>query len=554
MVFYDYSIRTKLSAWASAAVVLVAGMLVNQQISDYRVDTYRADADSKQFAAVEALRGAEQSRAMQLEVREIRLGVAAGEFDRAFTRLDADGAAALAHVKAAFEITDDERLEKLADLVKDYVQSGAELAATAKEYGDTVAKIRSTDALGAEINTLFDTATSALMAEADLQRQYADEARVFASHLDLGIGLFIVAVLGGLAAFGAIAISSPIRRSGEVLLELARGNRTIAVPYIDRRDEVGDNARAAQTFKEKLLRIDELEAAEKETARRTAEQRRADMQTLANSFETTVANVVRSVSSSSTELEASAEALSRTAGATRDLSGKVLAASTHAADNVQSVSDATEQLIASLDAIDIQVRESSRIAHEAVGQAQKADARIAELSRAATRIGDVVNLISAIAEQTNLLALNATIEAARAGEAGRGFAIVAQEVKALAAQTGKATEEIGVQIGGVQSATRDSVTIIQEVGATISRISEIAATITAAVHEQSATTQQIAVNVQAAAAGASHVTANIAEVNNGALSVTAASAQVLASAQSLAQDGTRLSAEMEGFISAVCAN
>jgi methyl-accepting chemotaxis protein len=224
-----------------------------------------------------------------------------------------------------------------------------------------------------------------------------------------------------------------------------------------------------------------------------------------------------------------------------------------AAENVQTVSFATERLIGSVDEISRQVQESSRIALEAVAQAEKTDARIAELTRAAGRIGDVVKLITDIAAQTNLLALNATIEAARAGEAGRGFAVVAQEVKALAAQTSKATEEIGVQISGVQAATQDSVAIIQEIGATIGRIAEIAAAITSAVEVQGATTQQIAANVQAAAGSTAHVTANIAEVNDSAAEITSASAQVLSSAQMLSHEGSRLSAEMEEFFAAVVA-
>ena len=149
---------------------------------------------------------------------------------------------------------------------------------------------------------------------------------------------------------------------------------------------------------------------------------------------------------------------------TQQLSGTVAAASEQASANVQSVASATEEMTSSVNEISRQVQESSRIADEAVKQAQQTDGRINELSQAAGRIGDVVKLITAIAEQTNLLALNATIEAARAGEAGRGFAVVASEVKALAAQTAKATEEIGAQIAGMQSATQESVAAIKEIG------------------------------------------------------------------------------------------
>ena len=184
-------------------------------------------------------------------------------------------------------------------------------------------------------------------------------------------------------------------------------------------------------------------------------------------------------------------------------------------------------------------------------QAGKTDARINELSGAASRIGDVVKLITAVAEQTNLLALNATIEAARAGDAGRGFAVVAQEVKALAAQTAKATDEIGTQIGAMQTATQESVAAIKEIGGTIGRIANIATTIAAAVEEQGAATQEIARNVSQAAKGTAEVVSNISDVNRGASETGEASAKVLSSAQALARESGSLRQEVEKFVATV---
>ncbi len=197
------------------------------------------------------------------------------------------------------------------------------------------------------------------------------------------------------------------------------------------------------------------------------------------------------------------------------------------------------------------MQDSSAIARHAVEQAQATNARVSDLLQAANRIGDVIRLITAIAEQTNLLALNATIEAARAGEAGRGFAVVAQEVKALAAQTAKATDEIGSHIAGMQTATQDSVTAITRVGETIGRISEITETIAAAVEEQGAATREIARNVQQAAIGTGAVAADIGDVSRGASETGAASSQVLASARALAQEGDSLTAEVGKFLTTV---
>jgi len=364
----------------------------------------------------------------------------------------------------------------------------------------------------------------------------------------LTVGILIAL---GAMAFSFFGIARPIGSITGAMGVLAGGDTQTEIPFAARRDEIGRMAAAVQVFKDNMIRARELEAEAAETAARTAAQRKADMHRLADDFQSAVGEIVETVSSASTELEAAAGTLTKTAEVTQELSGTVAAASEQASANVQSVASATEEMTSSVNEISRQVQESSRIAIEAVKQAQQTDARINELSQAAGRIGDVVKLITAIAEQTNLLALNATIEAARAGEAGRGFAVVASEVKALAAQTAKATDEIGTQIAGMQSATQESVSAIKEIGQTIGRISEIASTIAAAVEEQGAATQEIARNVGEAAKGTAQVAANITDVNRGAGETGSASSQVLASAQSLSSESNHLRSEVEKFLSTV---
>jgi methyl-accepting chemotaxis protein len=329
--------------------------------------------------------------------------------------------------------------------------------------------------------------------------------------------------------------------AGDLAAEIATGGS----------DEIADMAEALQVFKGNMLESNRLRAERSETEKQARAQRRTEMQKLADEFEAAVGEIVQTVSSASTELEASATTLTRTAEETRQLSGLVEAASGEASNNVRSVAAATDEMSASIAEISRQVQESNRITGEAVSQAEVTDHRINELSKAALRIGDVVNLITTIAEQTNLLALNATIEAARAGESGRGFAVVAQEVKALAAQTAKATNEISSQIAGMQVATEDSVLAIKQIGSTIGRISEIAATIAVSVEQQDGATREIARNVEQAALGTSQVATNIVDVNNGARETGSASAKVLCSAQSLSGESNRLRLEVGRFLNMV---
>ncbi|HET6839922.1 MAG TPA: globin-coupled sensor protein [Bradyrhizobium sp.] len=261
--------------------------------------------------------------------------------------------------------------------------------------------------------------------------------------------------------------------------------------------------------------------------------------------------IITSLSSASNQLEGTARSLSENAGNTTRLATVVANASEDASTNVQSVASATEELASSVRAISTQVQESNRIAASAVQQADETDSRINALSLAANRIGDVIKLITSVAEQTNLLALNATIEAARAGEAGRGFAVVAQEVKALAAQTAKATDEIGIQIAGMQTATQEAVGSIKMISSTIGKISEISNAISAAIEEQGAATQEISGNIQRTAAGTSQVAGTIAEVSHGANQTGAASSQLLSSAKQLSDTTATLQTEIDDFLKTI---
>ncbi len=360
-------------------------------------------------------------------------------------------------------------------------------------------------------------------------------------------------LLGLLIAFLiARGIIGPLSGLTSGMEELAGGNFAVVLPGLDRKDEVGDMAQAVETFKVKAEEKARAEAEAKiQQDQVAARQRKADMIKLADSIEFAVGAIVQTVSSASTQLEASAGTLTSTAERSQELTTMVAAASEEASTNVQSVASATEELSSSVNEISRQVQELARMASEAVGQARTTNDRVSELSKAASRIGDVVELINTIAEQTNLLALNATIEAARAGEAGRGFAVVASEVKALAEQTSKATGEIGQQITGIQAATQDSVNAIKEISGTIERLSEIASTIAAAVEEQGAATQEISRNVQQAAQGTQQVSSNITDVQRGASETGSASSQVLSAAQSLSGDSNRLKLEVGKFLNSV---
>jgi methyl-accepting chemotaxis protein len=446
-----------------------------------------------------------------------------------------------------------EALEKLKAAVAGYLkQSKNAIEMADGDAGSALMFIKGAERNFADIEKLTDDLITRSSDSKDREIARAG-MKLDQQQLTLTAILLVVAFVGTMVSFLiGRNISRPVVAMSKAMRELAVGNFEVQLPGLDRRDEVGQMACAVEEFKVQALAKAERETAEREEKNRElAKERRIELHNLAQSFETAVGNIIENVGAASSELENSAVVLTKSSAATQQLSTVVATASEETSTNVQSVASATEEMANSINEIGRQVADSNRIANEAVDQAEKTDARIAELSLAANRIGDVTKLITTIAEQTNLLALNATIEAARAGDAGRGFAVVAQEVKTLASQTAKATSEISAQISGIQSATHDSVLAIKEISGTIGRVSEIAAAIAAAIEEQAAATQEIARNVQQAAVGSTQVATSIADVNRGAGDTGSASSQVLSSAQTLLNENKRLKAEVVKFLATV---
>jgi methyl-accepting chemotaxis protein len=368
-----------------------------------------------------------------------------------------------------------------------------------------------------------------------------------------------MAIAAGLAALLALVatallvrrITKPLKAVAETLTVLAEGRTDVEVKYADRHDEIGVIARTIDVFKTNRIERRQLEAERINAEKSATERRKAELNQFVEDFRARISGIIEQVMSSSGRFEEDAQRLSVTAHATAEMSGQSAGTSRQASEHVRSAATASNELSQSIIEISRRVQDSNNVAAEAVEQATATDERMAELSAAGHRIGDVVKLITSIAEQTNLLALNATIEAARAGEAGRGFAVVAQEVKTLAGQTAKATDEISSHIVNMQRATGESVDAIKAIGLTIERISEITGAISSAVEHQGAATQSIAHGVRAAAGGTVDVAENIERVAQGASETETTSSQMLQSAKALSEVSVHLRDEVEKFLDSV---
>ena len=570
----NLSIAAKLGIASGLGILLVVAMMISQSQGNIEIRDADARKSAQQAIARDTIDFKASMRGMQIGVRDLRLATSPTDLQKASAYL-------ASRLKSANQFADDilklshgenrARIEKLRTIAADYARGAGQIAAVRDEMiaasgggAEAAAKVSKlneeairiarevTLPLASEIETLANQIIDSAKKSVEEQTAQSAQHLAAAERTSMIVGLCTALLLIGTTVFSFFTIARPMRRLSVSMEELAGGNSAVVLPGLGREDELGAVAGAVEKFKVVSERKahDEVEAKIRQD-QIAARQRKAEMVKLADSFEAAVGEIIETVSSASTELEASADTLTATAERSQELTTMVAAASEEASTNVQSVASATEELSSSDNEISRQVQESARMAGDAVDQARTTNDRVSELSKAASRIGDVVELINTIAGQTNLLALNATIEAARAGEAGRGFAVVASEVKALAEQTAKATGEIGQQIAGIQNATQESVNAIKQISGTIERLSEISSTIAAAVEEQGAATQEISRNVQQAAMGTQQVSTNIADVQRGTSETGSASSQVLSAAQSLSGDSNRLKLEVGKFLDTV---
>jgi len=351
-------------------------------------------------------------------------------------------------------------------------------------------------------------------------------------------------VLGLLAAFTTIVIgiTQPLLRLIQAMQSLAAGRTDKEIEGTARKDEIGQMAQTVAVFRENALERARLEG-EMRRERDMEKARQSRIDGLITHFRGSIGDIRQLLDGQLDILKSSSSTLGHIAEEASQGANVAGSATSESSENVAHVANAASELTSASREISTQV--------EAMNVAQRADEDVSSLANLAERIGAIVDIINSIAEQTNMLALNATIEAARAGEAGRSFAVVASEVKTLAGQTAKATDEISAQVQAIQQATQHAVNSIRTISNQVSEIQGRTTAIAAAVEEQEASTLEISRAIALASEGSEQVAGSVSTMVKSVEKTNAEAGQLRSISDLIAEVSGNLTRTVDGFLHAV---